>query len=174
MDQIVQQVSTIATSAAMNSWSLASSFLVLIILTVVFIIISYRSHSGMIIISLLVSFYVGYGLYLVFPYTSSIVGAGGSPIMKAIISISIYAIACVVPFIFVNRLTQGGVGLLSVFPRFGLSFLGAAFLMALAYHVFPISHIYTFPEPMNTIFAPDQYFFWWFIAPLIGLLLLVH
>jgi hypothetical protein len=64
--------------------------------------------------------------------------------------------------------------MISIFPRIVLSFLSAAFLMALAYHVFHVTNIYTFPEPMNTLFAPDQYFFWWFAAPLIGLLLFVH
>ena len=172
MDQIAQQVSDVATTAAANSWAVGSNFLILGVLTVVFILLSYRSRGG--IISLLVAFYIAYAVYLVFPYTKEIVDAGGSPMMKAMISISIYAIACVVPFLFVERLVSGGIGVLSVFPRFGLSFLAATFLMALAYHVFPVSHIYTFPEPMNTLFAPDQYFFWWFVAPLIGLLLLVH
>lgn len=172
MDQITQQVSDVATMAAAHSMTLVGNFLILLILTVVFILFSYRSKAG--IISLLLSMYVGYALYLVFPYTKDIIGAAGSPLMKAIISVSIYAIGCIVPYIFVERLVSGGIGILSVFPRFGLSFLAAAFLMALAYHVFPLSHIYTFPEPMNSLFAPDQYFFWWFVAPLIGLLLLVH
>lgn len=172
MEDIAVQVGNFTTSAASNSWALASNFVVLMVLTVVFILISYRSRAG--IISLLVSFYVSYALYMVFPYTKDIVGAGGSPMMKAIISISIYAIGCIVPYMFIERLVSGGIGVLSVFPRFGLSFLAATFLMALAYHVFPVSNIYTFPEPMNTLFAPDQYFFWWFVAPLIGLLLLVH
>ena len=144
----------------------------LAVLTVVFILISYRSRGG--IVSIIVASYVAYALYMVFPYTKDIVATGGSPLMKGLISISIYVIAGIVPFMFIERLVSGGIGVLSVFPRFGLSFLAAAFLLALAYHVFPISNIYTFPEPMNTLFAPDQYFFWWFLAPLIGLLVLVH
>ncbi len=172
MDAIAQQVSDIATSVAANSWSIGSNFIILAVLTVAFILLSYRSRAG--IISLIVAFYIGYAIYLVFPYTKMIVDAGGSSMMKAVISISVYLLACIVPYLFIERLVSGGIGVLSVFPRFGLSFLAAAFLMALAYHVFPVSHIYTFPEPMNSLFAPDQYFFWWFAAPLVGLLLLVH
>jgi hypothetical protein len=172
MDEIALQVSNLATSAAGNSMAIISNFLILVVLTVAFIFFSYRSRGG--IISLLVAFYVGYALYLVFPYTKDIVATGGSPIMKATISVAIFAIGCIVPFLFIERLVSGGIGILSVFPRFGLSFLAATFLMALAYHVFHVSNIYTFPEPMNTLFGPDQYFFWWFVAPLIGLLLLVH
>lgn len=172
MDQLVLQVADIATSAAGNSMVVLSNFLVLVVLTVVFVLISYRSRAG--IVSLVVSFYVGYALFSVFPYSKDIIASGGSPLVKAGISVAIYAICCIVPFIFIERLVTGGIGVLSVFPRFGLSFLSATFLMALAYHVFHVNNIYTFPEPLNTLFAPDQFFFWWFLAPLLGLLILVH
>lgn len=172
MDQIALQVSNIATNVASHAWTVTSNFIILLVLTVAFVLFSYRTRAG--IVSIIVAFYAGYALYVVFPYTHDIVAAGGSPLMKAIISASIFLIACIVPYLFVERLVSGGIGILSVFPRFGLSFLAATFLIALAYHVFNVTHIYSFPEPMNTIFGPDQYFFWWFVAPLIGLLLLVH
>ncbi len=145
INSLAQQVSDVATSLAGNSWNIASNFIILLVLAVVFILISYRSRAG--IVSLILAFYVGYALYLVFPYTSSIIGSGGSPLIKAVISICIYAIACIVPYLFIERLVSGGIGILSVFPRFGLSLLVATFLMALAYHVFDVSHIYTFPDP---------------------------
>ena len=172
MDQIAIQVSDIATKAAANSWAVMSNFLILVVLTVGFILLSYRSRAG--IISLLVAFYAGYAIYLVFPYTQSIVSSGSTPLIKAGISLLIYTVCCIFPFLFVERLVQSGIGVISVVPRFGLSFLAATFLMALAYHVFSVNAIYTFPEPMKSLFAPNQYFFWWFIAPLVGLLLLVH
>ena len=172
MDAIALQVSNIATSAAANSWGLISNFLVLVGLSVLFILFSYRSRGG--IISLLVAFYVGYAIFLVFPYTQSIVSSGSDPLTKAVISIVLYIACCIVPFMFIERLASGGFGILSVLPRFALSIFAATFLLALAYHVFHVNNIYTFPEPMNTIFAPDQFFFWWFIAPLIGLFFLVH
>ena len=166
------QVGNYTTALASNSWGILSNFIILLGLAVLFILISYRTRGS--IISLTVSFYAGYAIYLVFPYTSQIVQSGDSPLMKAIISVGLYLAACILPFMFIERLSGGGYGILSVFPRFGLSFLAATFLMAIAYHVFNVSHIYTFPEPMNTLFAPNQYFFWWFIAPLVGLLLFVH
>jgi hypothetical protein len=169
---IALQVGNYASAAAGNSWGLVSNFLILIGLSVLFVLFSYRSRGG--IISLIVAFYVGYAVFLVFPYTKDIIAAGTDPLMKAVISVIVYVICCIVPFMFIERLASGGFGILSVLPRFGLSFLAATFLLALAYHVFHVNNIYTFPEPMNTIFAPDQFFFWWFIAPLLGLLFLVH
>lgn len=172
MDQIAIQISNVATNAASHSFAVLSNFLVLVVLTVVFILISYRSKAG--IISLLVAFYAGYAIYLVFPYTKDVLAFGSTPLIKAVISVALYFVCCAIPFVFIQRLVNTGIGVISVVPRFGLSFLASAFLMALAYHVFSVNAIYTFPEPMNTLFAPNQFFFLWFMAPLIGLLLLVH
>jgi hypothetical protein len=173
VNSLALQVSSVATQSAGHAWALAGNFLILVVLTGVMIGFSYYGGKGG-IISLLMSFYAGYAIYLVFPYTNSIIDAGGTPIMKAILSTSLFLISLIFPYIFTNRLIKGGFGVLSFVPRFALSFLAAAFLIALAYHVFDVTHIYTFPEPMNSLFAPDKYFFWWFIAPLVGLFFLVH
>jgi len=173
MNDLMLQVANFATQSTTHAGALLGNFLALVVLTGIMIGFSYWSGRGG-IISLVVAFYAGYGIYLVFPYTTQIIDAGGAPLMKAILSILIFAFATVVPFIFIQRLVGGGFGVLSFVPRFALSFLAACFLLALAYHVFDFTHIYTFPEPMNTLFAPNEYFFWWFIAPLVGLFLLVH
>ncbi|MEA2702029.1 MAG: hypothetical protein QOE22_738 [Candidatus Parcubacteria bacterium] len=170
---IVNSVSGLATSSLSSAWLLVGNFLILLVLTLIMIGFSYKAGKGG-LISLLVSFYAGYALYIVFPYTEDILAAGGSSLVKAVISVVLYAAMTFVPFHFIQRLTSGGFGVLSFVPRFVLSFLAAAFLLTLAYHVFHVSNIYTFPSPIDSLFAPDEYFFWWFIAPLVGLLFLVH
>lgn len=167
------QVTDFASHSAASAQVWAGNFLALLILFGLMLAFSYKAGRGG-IISLLLAFYSGYAIYSLFPFTNAIVGAGGTALMKAIISIVLYGIATYVPFHFIQRLTTGGFGVLSFLPRFVLSFLAAAFLLALGYHLFHISNIYSFPEPLNTFFGPDQYFFWWFIAPLIGLIFLVH
>ncbi len=170
---ITTQVNAFASHGVASAWVIAGNFLILFIMTLVMIGFSYKAGRGG-IISLLVAFYAGYALYLVFPYTQSIIGAATSVPIKAIISIVIYGICTFIPFHFIQRLVGSGFGVLSFVPRFALSFLAAAFLLALAYHVFHVSNIYTFPDPINSLFAPNQYFFWWFIAPLLGLLFFIH
>ncbi|MFZ1988091.1 MAG: hypothetical protein WAV21_03625 [Minisyncoccia bacterium] len=170
----VNQVAEFATTGAANAWVWAGNFLVLLIFTVIMILFSYKAGRGG-IISLIVSFYIGYALYLVFPYTNwALDMVGDNVILKGLVSLILFGLASFFPFIFVQRLVGGGFGVLSFVPRFALSFLSACFLLALGYHVFHVSNIYTFPEPINTLFAPDHFFFWWFIAPLIGLFFLVH
>jgi hypothetical protein len=159
------QITNFASHSAASASVWAGNFLALLILFGVMLGFSYKAGRGG-IISLLLAFYAGYAVYLLFPYTEAIIAAGGTPIIKAVISIVIYGLATYLPFHFIQRLTKGGFGV--------LSFLAAAFLLALGYHLFHVSKIYTFPEPLNTLFGPDQYFFWWFIAPLLGLIFLVH
>ncbi len=173
INSIANQVSGFATSGASSVWLLFGNFVILLVLTLVMIGFSYKAGRGG-IISLLLAMYVGYGIYIVFPYTEKIIDAGGTVMIKAFLSIVIFAIATLIPFHFIQRLTSGGFGVLSFFPRFVLSFLAATFLLALAYHVFDISDIYSFPAPIDKFFAPEGYFFWWFIAPMAGLVFLVH
>lgn len=176
MDAINQfglQITDFAAGSASQVWLVAANFLIFLILILVMIGFSYKAGRGG-IISLILAMYAGYAIYILFPFTEQIISAGGTKMIKAILSIIIYGICTFLPFHFIQRLTAGGFGVLSFFPRFVLSFLAAAFLLALAYHVFHVSNIYSFPEPMNTLFAPDRYFFWWFIAPMIGLLFLIH
>jgi hypothetical protein len=173
VNNLALQVSNFATVGAQHAWALVGNFLALLVLTVVMILFSYRAGRGG-IISLVIALYAGYGIFLVFPYTSFVIGLGSSTLIKAVLSIVLYIAATIVPFIFAQRLTHGGIGVLSFVPRFALSFLTAAFILAIAYHVFDLNHLYSFPKPLDQLFAPNQYFFWWFIAPLAGLFFLVH
>ncbi len=173
LDTSFVEVGNIATELGASAWLWAGNFLVLIILTCVIMFFAMRAGRGG-LIALILSLYAGYALYTVFPYTGAVIAAGGTDLIKAGLSIILFAAASVVPFILVNRLTGGGFGSLSVIQNFILAFLAAGFMMALAYHVFDISNIYSFPEPLNQLFAPEGYFFYWFLAPLAGLYFIAH
>lgn len=170
---VTDQINSFATNGIESIWLWVGNFLVLLVLTAIMIGFSYKAGRGG-IISLILSFYAGYALYTVFPYSDTIVSAGGTPLVKAVISIILFGIATTIPFHFIQRLTTGGFGVLAFVPRFALSFLSSTFLITLAYHVFQLHNIYSFPDPINGLFAPDQYFFWWFIAPLVGLIFFVR
>lgn len=53
-----------------------------------------------------------------------------------------------------------------------LALLGTILVMAFSYHVLPITSLVESASPVNTLFAPHEYFFWWLIIPIIGLFLL--
>lgn len=172
-DTLTLQISDVATSGASSAWLVLGNFVILLALMGVMILFSYKAGRGG-IISLILAMYAGYAIYAVFPYSEQIIAAGGTPLMKAGVSVVLFTVATYVPFHFIQRLTGGGFGILSFVPRFVLSFLAAAFVLALAYHVFDVNDIYSFPAPIDQLFAPEGYFFWWFVAPLVGLIFLVH
>jgi hypothetical protein len=168
IDSAAIEISNLATTAAASAWLWGGNFLVLIILTfVLFFFAMHQGRSGLITVNL--SMYAGYALYVVFPYRESIIAIGSTAMVQAFLSILLFIFATIPPFVIILRLTAPSFGSLSIIQNLLLSVLAASFLMALAYHVFDISHVFTLPDPLNQIFAPKGYFFYWFIAPLVGL-----
>lgn len=170
---VVSQIEQVATLGISNVWLWAGNFLVLLVLTIGLLMFAMRGGRSA-LISLILALYGGYAIYIVFPFTDTIVGAGGTPLVQAALSIVVFGVATIPPFALIRRITSGGFGSLSFVPNLILAFLTASFLIALGYHVFDLSNIYAFPAPLDNLFAPKGYFFWWFIAPLIGLFVLAR
>ncbi|MBA3789075.1 hypothetical protein H0X32_01615 [Patescibacteria group bacterium] len=118
-----------------------------------------------------ISLYLGYAVYSIFPYSENVLSIGGTPLMRTILSIVIYAVFVIVSYFIVKRVvTRSGRSRLPAMILQVVLLIG--FLLALGYHSFAITRIYAFPPIVNTIFDPTTFFFWWFIAPLIVLFLL--
>lgn len=156
------------TAAGADAWLWITNFLVLIVLTVLVYVFAMRK-GGAGVISLNITLYAGYAVYSVFPYRDAIIGIGATPLIQAIIAVVIFALLSILPYMVIMRLTEPSFGQLSFFQGLLLSLGAAVFLLALGYHVFELSNIYTFSEPLNQLFAPEGYFFYWFIAPFVAL-----
>jgi hypothetical protein len=168
IDASVIEIGNIATEFGMNAWVWAGNFLALIVLTLaLFVFAMKKGGAGLISVNL--ALYGGYGLYTVFPYRDAIIGIGATPLVQAVLSIGLFLVMAVLPFIITVRLTSQSFGALSIIQNLLLALLAAGFLLAVAYHVFDISNVYAFSEPLNSLFEPEGYFFYWFIAPLVGL-----
>lgn len=168
IDPAVLEIGNAVSALGADAWLWVGNFLALIILTLaLFIFAMNQGASGL--ISINISLYAAYALYTVFPFKDVIVDSGTTPLIKAILSIGMFLALMAVPFMLSLRLTAPSFGQLSIIQNFLLSLGAAVFLMALGYHVFDISNIYSFSDPLNYLFAPEGYFFYWFIAPLITL-----
>ncbi len=173
VDSVAIQVSDWATGFAGNAMVWGGNFLILIVLTIILFVFALRKGgSGLVALNL--ALYAGYALYSVFPYRDVIIGIGATPLVQAAISIGLFVAATILPFILILRLTSQSFGQLSIIFNLGLSFAAACFVLALGYHVFDISDIYTFSAPLNGLFEPEGYFFYWFIAPLVGVFFLAR
>ncbi len=173
LEGMMLQVGTAVSAVGSDAFVWVMNFLVLIVLTLAVYMFAMR-RGGAGVISLNISLYCGYAIYTVFPYRDAVVGIGATPLVQAVLAVVLFIAATALPFLIVMRLTAPSFGQLSFFQGLLLSLVAAVFLLALAFHVFQISDIYTFSDPLNQLFAPEGFFFYWFIAPLAGLYFLAR
>jgi hypothetical protein len=122
--------------------------------------------------ALVVSLYTGYALYAIFPYTADLLKLGNTPDIKFAISLLIYIVAVSISQFILRRFTSSVFGRAGAMPLIIMALLTAGFVVALLYHVFGVTAVFNFPGIVNSVFAPNAFFFYWFIAPLAGLFFL--
>jgi hypothetical protein len=167
----IAQVSTLATKSALTAWNFGSDFLIVLILLSVFFLFAWYVGRGP-FVAVQLAFYSAYALYIAFPYTSYLPTA---PAMTALlVHVGLYAAFSFAFYIILRRVVVSDFLYIGIFGLIALSFLGAAFLLALAYHVFPVASVYKFTPAIDILFAPKAYFWWWFVAPAIGLFFLAR
>jgi lipopolysaccharide export LptBFGC system permease protein LptF len=115
------------------------------------------------------SLYVGYALYGVFPFINGILG-NNTPAARTIISFIVYGIFVGLSF-YIFRKIGFSHRTRKPWHLIILTVLSVGFILAVGYHLFAIDRLITLP-PTITVFFTDTYFFWWFIAPIVGVLLL--
>ncbi len=162
----------VITSGLTDLWTLILNLLVFIVLAALLFFFANREGKGP-FIALIASFYVGFAIYSVFPFTK-LLATGSGALNTSITALVLYAIFTGVSYYILHRAVGGGFFTMGNAGVIILSLLTAGFLIALSYHSFSLEGIYTFPAIIRMYFAPIQYFFWWFIAPLVGLLIVAR
>ncbi|MFA6278923.1 MAG: hypothetical protein WCS97_02530 [Candidatus Paceibacterota bacterium] len=166
----IAQVSTFATQTAFSAWALANDFLIVLVLFVLLFLFAWFVGRGP-FVALLLSLYAGYAVYSVFPYIPFL---PTTPAMTAFLAqVGIYAAFVFIFYLILRRVIVSDFLYISAFGLAVLSFLGAAFLVALASHTFSLASVYQLTPALSGLFIPS-YFFWWFSAPAVGLLFLAR
>jgi hypothetical protein len=167
----ITQVTTYAAPIAMTAWNSVSDFVIILVLVLAFVMFSRYAGRGP-FVGIILSFYTAYAIYIAFPYDSYLPSA---PAITALATrVGLYLAFVVIFYIIMRRVVVsdflyiGSIGLILI------SFLAAGFLLALAYHVFPVAPVYHFTPALDMLFASKTYFFYWFIAPAVGLFFLAH
>lgn len=167
----IAQVNTIATNTAMSAWAWGGDFLIVIVLVAFLFLFAWYIGRGQ-LVALLLAFYAGYAVYTVFPYASYLPTA---PALTALLAhVGVYLGFSLVAYLILRRVVVSDFLYIGPIGLAILSFLGAGFLLALAYHVFPVHDVYTFTPAIDKLFAAKDFFFWWFGAPLVGLFFLAR
>jgi hypothetical protein len=160
------EVSTFAGSGAITVWGAISGFLVLIVPALALILFSRYVGRGP-YVAMLLSFYLAYAVYAAFPYVALLPSA--PPITALATRLGIYIGLIFFFYIILRRVVVSDFLHIGSMWLILISFLTSAFLLALAYHVFPVTDLYHFNTALDPLFRPKQFFFWWFVGPAVGL-----
>jgi hypothetical protein len=166
---------TSVTGTALTAWGAVSDFLiVLVLLVALFLVAAYVGRGQY--VALLLAFYVASAIFFVLmresPYGAYLPSA---PALTALlVQLALFAAITFVAYVVMHRIVVSDFLYISMIGLVILSFLGATFLMALAYHVFPVAAVYQFTPALDVLFASKDFFFLWFIAPAIGLFFLAR
>ncbi len=167
----IAQVNTLATNYAFTVWNAASDFLIILILFSVFFLFAWYIGRAT-LVSVLIAFYAAYAIFVAFPYDSLLPTA---PALTALLAnIGLYAALTLAFYIILRRVVVSDFLYVGIFGTIILAFLGATFLLALAYHIFPVASVYNFTPAVDALFAAKAYFWWWFVGPAIGLFFLAR
>jgi len=123
-------------------------------------------------VSLLISLYIGILAFLSFPFLEEATLLKSSEVQVTISHIAVFLIGVYIIHTIVRRIifTEYS-GKKSKYIEAGIISGAATMLIfAFAYHTIPLATLYDFGDSIDNLFS-SQYFFWWLMAPLAGLLL---
>ena len=167
----LNQVSTVATTAAHSAWNVVGDFVVVLALVVLLFLLARYVGRGS-FVTAVISLYAGFALYQQFPYLGMLGNASGSALIAE--KIALYLAASFVAYLVVRRVIVSEFLYINAVGLIVLSVVTAGFLLALAFALFDVPSVYTFTPPIVALFAPKQYFYAWFVAPLAGLFFLTR
>lgn len=124
------------------------------------------------LVSLILGLYIALLVSLTFPYQEKMQEMTGSEGGYTFFIIGLFAVTAVLgTFLFEKLLYQDYFeSAFESFPKkLVLAFLATALVMIFSYHILPLTQYVDPGGPAHTLFGHSEYFFWWLLAPLVGL-----
>lgn len=165
----MEALDVFATEGFSDITAFVGNFLVLIILAVVLFFFALRAGRSL-LISLILALYVGFALFSIFPYKETFL-IGDTSLARAVAGIVLFAVFTFVPFVLLRRVSTSGAVFIHPIALAFLTLATGGFILAIGYHVLNIAAVIPLTPALDALFSPDHLFFWWFIAPLVGIFL---
>lgn len=160
-------LNALATDGFTDIVGFIGNFFVLILIAAVLFVFALRAGRSL-LISLILALYVGFALFTIFPFTDSFI-VGDTALMRAVSGMVLFAIFTIVPFILLRRVATSGAVFIHPLSLAVLTLATGGFILAIGYHVLNIAALIPLTPSLDALFGPDKFFFWWFIAPLVGI-----
>lgn len=127
------------------------------------------------IINLIFGLYLALLISLEFPYYSKLLGSISSTQSIAIAKLALFGFftlittwlfSRIMPDEFQEKKTE------TMGKKFILAAGGTILVMIFSFHTLPVTEFLTPGTPIQSLFAPEGYFFWWLLLPLVILFLI--
>lgn len=116
-----------------------------------------------------ISLYVAYAIYSVFPYREALQKLAGASAF--VTSLALFVVLAGGAFYLIRKVAVD-FNLFGVFSLIFISILTAGFILTILYQVLAFQNLYDIGKPLIELFTDKQLFFWWFVGPLAALILL--
>lgn len=127
------------------------------------------------IINLIFALYLALLISVEFPFYSQVLGTLSTAVSISVAKLVIFIVFTVLATILCFRIMPDEFRerkLESFSKKFTLTLCATALVMVFSFHVLPVTEFLTPGTPIQSLFAPAEYFFWWLLLPLVALFLL--
>ncbi len=145
----------------------------LIVFGVLFMFAIFKGRQA--IINIIVALYLALLISIEFPYYDQVLGSLSGAVSVSVAKLSIFLVFTLLATILCFRIMPDEFREMKLesFSKKFLHTLSATILvMVFSFTVLPITEFLTPGTPLQTLFAPQEYFFWWLVLPLALLFIL--
>jgi hypothetical protein len=122
------------------------------------------------LINVIFALYLALLISIKFPYYDAIGSEGGQS--GAITKIIIFCVFTIIGVVLMRRHVPGDdyePAFQGFWKKILLATMATVLVMTFSFHALPVTEILTPGTPIQSLFAPQENFFWWLILPLIAL-----
>jgi len=145
----------------------------LIVLGVLFGFSIFKGRQA--IINIIFALYLALLISVEFPFYDNVLGSISGAVSISTAKMVVFLVFTVLATILCFRIMPDEfreTKLESFTKKFTLSLCATVLIMVFSFHVLPVTEFLTPGTPIQSLFAPAEYFFWWLILPLVALFIL--
>jgi hypothetical protein len=128
-----------------------------------------------VLINIILALYLGLLFTLEFPYFNKILDENNSVSTNAIIKIGLFSGITILGIFLFRRHIPGDdfeKPFSGLWKKLLLSIAATGLILAFSYHILPVTELIHPGTPIQTLFSPDTYFFWWLMLPIVILFII--
>lgn len=144
-------------------------------LVVFSVFLSLAIFSGrQMLINIICGLYLALLITIQFPYFDAILGDLKQPAVMSIAKLLIFIVIFILTTLLFKRIMPSEFlenKFESLHKKIALSVGATILIMIFSFNVLPITEFLTPGSPIQSLFAPQEYFFWWLLVPLVILVM---